>query len=584
MCRARNTVMRLVNMWPFRTTCHQRPGGVSASGTGHAKAVCGPVWAAVPVFCGSRSGGWHRLCILSRSNHAETTQGHPHDCHHRLNRETPEKPMSNTSPTSLTPADVAHLLRIHWKRWIVPAVCVAGLVAVYAVLRPAVWEATQTLIIRNEAANNQLGPGKFGHSDERKAVLETLLELARSRQVLAAGLEKVGPPADDRSVSVQWPSARDIEDLREDVEVSAPNGAEFGRTEVFYLKVKSTDRQRSIALNQAICDGLITRFQEIRDARAASMIVELKETVDVARADLDEATDGVAAIERQTGGDLNELRSLLEGGSNDSSLSRTTAEIRAELRQLQATAETAREMLALLEESQDDTGHLVATPNELLESQPALRALKEGLVAAQLRTAELTGRLNAEHPLAQAAEEAEANVARHLHEELAVAIRGFKAELNLAAQREWTLTERLDDANRRLGELAGLRASYANRLAEMAHRNELLKTAERNLSEARATHASARATSLIDRIDGADTGTNPVGPGRKIILLAGILGGLIIGLGVVFLTVQPVSSAPAVQPLEVSPQVRPSTHLNGRLPHGKLTFKEALDRLASSRA
>ena len=56
--------------------------------------------------------------------------------------------------------------------------------------------------------------------------------------------------------------------------------------------------------------------------------------------------------------------------------------------------------------------------NRLLDSQPALRRLKDGLVDAQLRTAALQGRMSAEHPEVISAKEAETQVAARVHAEL----------------------------------------------------------------------------------------------------------------------------------------------------------------------
>ena len=48
--------------------------------------------------------------------------------------------------------------------------------------------------------------------------------------------------------------------------------------------------------------------------------------------------------------------------------------------------------MALLKQAEADPTALVAAPCRLLDSQPALRRLKDGLVDSQLRTANLQGR------------------------------------------------------------------------------------------------------------------------------------------------------------------------------------------------
>ena len=70
-----------------------------------------------------------------------------------------------------------------------------------------------------------------------------------------------------------------------------------------------------------------------------------------------------------------------------------------------------RQLLTLLKDAEADPTRLMAAPNSLLDSQPALRRLKDGLVDAQLRTATLQGRMSAEHPEVVAAREAEVQVA-----------------------------------------------------------------------------------------------------------------------------------------------------------------------------
>ena len=138
---------------------------------------------------------------------------------------------------SLTgPADLVRLLIAYPLRWLVPAVLVVLAAGGYAVLRPDTWEASQALIIRNEAAGNSDVLGKFHHEDEMKTLLETVLELAKSRSVLAQTLEEVGPPA-NRSSAEAWPSDEEITLFCEAFKIVPPKGAEFGKTEVFYLKV-----------------------------------------------------------------------------------------------------------------------------------------------------------------------------------------------------------------------------------------------------------------------------------------------------------------------------------------------------------
>ena len=489
--------------------------------------------------------------------------------------------MNLAQPIASSPTHVFHLLHIHVKRWLLPAVAIAAVVGVYAVVREATWEASQALMVRNDASNAERSPGKFSYPEEMKTVQETILEVAKSRSVLAAALREIGPPADCKKPAA-WPTERDIFEARKNVTLAPPKGAEFGKTEVFYLNVQAEDRERSVALNEAIFKQLQTHFQELRDAKAQSMVEELTKTVALAKTDLDRATANVESTEKRVGSDLAELRSMQDMAASDSALRRSGEEIRGQLRENVLADKTDRQLLNVLASAQDDSGRLVAMPNRLLESHPSLRRLKEGLIDAQLRTSALLGTMSADHPKVLAAKEAEEEIGRTLHRELDIARRGVEVELRVLADRRTLLEDQLAKTNERLTNLAAVRAGYANEVAETKNRATLLERAEQNLAEARATRASAKAASLISRIDTPDAGIRPVGPSRAAIALYGVLGGLLAGFGIVFLTVPVGAALPAVTiPIASNGHSGNGSARSTVRTNGHLSINRALHKLAN---
>jgi uncharacterized protein involved in exopolysaccharide biosynthesis len=483
----------------------------------------------------------------------------------------------------------------------VPTVVVAVAAGIYAVTFQDTWEASQALIVRNEASNAEKQPGKFTDPEEMKTVQETILEMVKSRGVLEAALRQVGPPANCAKPNA-WPTDLDVAAVRKGVKLVPPKGSEFGKTEVFYLNVRAESRERSIALNEAVLDQLQIQLKSLRDAKARSMIGELLKTVQIARTDLDTATAVLAGTEKQLGSDLAELRSMQDVTSSDSALRRSAEEIRGQLRDRAATEKTDRELLAILQAAESDPGKLIATSNQLLDSQPALRRLKEGLIDAQLRTSTLLGTMSDSHPRVQAARETEEEIGRRLHRELALAIRGVNVELRLNAERSGLLNEQLATTLARLNRVAAARATYANEVAEVKNRAAILERSEQNLAEARASEASAKASSLVSRIDSPDAGIRPLGPPRIVIALSGVLGGLLTGFGLVFLWV-PAGTFGGALPTTaanghaMSPDAGeygsavPSTpdRFTDRPTHrhpihnGRLTLKQALQKLGDGR-
>jgi uncharacterized protein involved in exopolysaccharide biosynthesis len=437
--------------------------------------------------------------------------------------------------TALSLFDAIHLFRTHVRWWAVPAVVCAVLAAVYSLVAPRNWQATQALIIRPEAASvSDQRLGKFSDLSEMKTLQETILELAKSQGVILETLRQVGPPQNYRRPA-QWPTPLDVEEFRDCVDLRPPGGAEFGKTEVFYLSVRDTDRQRAGALAAVLCQQLVERTQEIRDQRAHGMVVELERTVAMAEQDLAARTSQLSAFEAKVGADLAELRNLNAEIGGQGEVSQELQAIEAERRANDRVLRENERLLKLLAAAQDDPQQLLATPNSLLKSQPAVAQLKTALVAAEVHTAGLLGSRSESHPFVVAAREAEDLLRQQLHDEVTVAIRGLKVDAELNADRERVLMAKSNVGRERLSRLAEARAEYAKLVASVENHTRLVEAARKNLADARAQQAGARSASVISRIDGVETSVRPIGPSRKTITAAGGVGGLVLGLGVVFL-------------------------------------------------
>ena len=498
--------------------------------------------------------------------------------------------MTPVSPHSASPRDVFKLLRQYPFRWLVPAVLVAGLALAYARLKPAVWEASQALMVRDEAIGGD-HLGRFHVAEDMKTVQETILELAKSHSVVSTALTIVGPPA-GRTTKAPWPTEPEVVALAGAMKLSPPKGAEFGKTEVFYLQVQNTDRRRAVALASTLCDQLKKRFEDLRDAKARSLVGEIGKTVTLAKSDLDSATVKLTAMDAQAGSDLGELRTLLDTPTGDSPLRHSITEMETELRAARTTVESNQTLLQLLQTAKSDPHALTAAPSRLLESQPSLKRLNDGLVDAELRTSQLLGTMSDAHPLVVAAKAAERAINDQLRDEQESATQAVQVDLDLATKRVMALESQIAAARKRLDHLADIRAEYANAVAEVHLRTDTLKSAESQLAEARASQAAAHTASLLSRIDTPDTGAYPIGPSGSMIAAGGMLGGLILGLGLLFLTVPPLVSSqvstqhlPTVEakrePVKRGAATMASSGAASENGSSQLTFRQALTKLQS---
>lgn len=451
---------------------------------------------------------------------------------------------------------VCPIWRHFWKHpllWIVPTLVLGGLASVYALVREPQWVARQALTVREDYDDHAPWSGQFNEAQQQRHAQETFLELARSPAVVAAALRQVGPPVSNQHPR-QWPTPEDVAAARERLEIVAPNGMEFGTTRVFYLNVSNPRSERAIELTKAICDKSETRFKQLREEQIRGQIKELENTVQLTEEKLAKETARLQELETQAGPDLAELRMLSQSFGGNSNLQTTLTELQQELRQVENLFSANNKLLELLTAAQNDPAQLVATPNRLLESQPALRSLKEGLIEAQLNTSELLGTMSSAHPRVKAAQVAESEIRGHLHRELEVAVRGLRAEQSLYQTRMERLTQKVNGLQQRLRTLATVRASYNNQLAEVQQQADSLANARNELNGARADLAAGDAVALLNRVDAPQTGPYPEGPSRAVIAAGGGVGGFLLGLGIIFLTAPaPVAPAPPVAPVSVLP-------------------------------
>lgn len=449
--------------------------------------------------------------------------------------------MNSANQTGLTPSECIRLLVEHRQRWIVPTVVCAVLATAYALVMTRYWQATQALVVRQEVTSASTGqPGKFADLYEMRTFQETIFELAKSRQVIASTLKAVA--AADSGAEASEPSDHAIESFRERLSMLPPGGAEFGKTEVFYLGVKERSREQAVRLVRELSHQLDLRLRQLRDEQAQSVIAELEKQVELATEAQAAQIEKLGLLEAEVGSDLGELRLLHSASSGQSDLRQQTVNLETESRAYANKVHEAEQLLVALKLAQKDSEALVAMPSSLLASQPTLRRLKDGLVDAQLRAARLSGTRTEEHPQVQAATAAVAQIRSDLHDELQVAIRGVEIEMELSRNRYIDLKNQLHDIDVRLAKLAERRAEYSNRVAAVENSRQVLDQARKQLMEAQAEQVAAHSASLVTVLDQPDGGTHPVGIGRTSVLLAGTVGGLILGLGLTFLTVtQPVS-------------------------------------------
>jgi uncharacterized protein involved in exopolysaccharide biosynthesis len=443
--------------------------------------------------------------------------------------------MSAPVRSIVSPQQVLATLRRYSRLWLIPMVVVALLATAYGILRPEKWKASQALVVRDETGGSATNrAGRFDTIEAMKTAQETIVQMSRNPGVVAAALSAAGPDGGDRATA-DWPGESDVEELQGSITVSPPKGSEFGRNEVIFLSVTAPTKERAIVLAAVVCDQLVKQMQSLRQAKAQSLIDELERSVSLARADLESATNRLKTTESKVGGDIDELRALVETTAGTSNLRAASTNLKDKIRDHELNQKSNVESLKLLSEAQQDHQRLLEAPQRLFDQHPALRRLKDGLVDAQLRTAQLAGRLRPDHPELQSAQLAEQEVRVQLNAEIDGVVKNLDADLKVTGAQIESLRKELATIDQRIEKVAELRAEYANQLADVRQTTETLNKAQKGLADVRASQAAALSASVITRLDQPDAGNAPVGPSFPMIVAGGLGGGLMLGLGLVFL-------------------------------------------------
>ncbi len=406
--------------------------------------------------------------------------------------------------------------------WFVPLFSVMLIAILTAFLGPKYWDATQSFVVREELIGRRVGPGRFDSLDSMKTAQQVIQETARRPAVL----ERVY-----MTVEGQTPSRADIESLRKAISFQAPGGSELGKTEILTVRIESSSPEKAVSLVEALFEETRREIRTQRQRKAASMLTEVAAAVELAQEQLVETTTKMRQMESQAGGDLSELRGLNEAFSGGSDLRRQVSVLDSEIRQTRQNVERANQLIQNLTTTFNDPMELLATPRELLESQPALSKLKDQLIEAQVNQSSVVGVYSVKHPRHIASVKSVNEIRWQIKQELESALSGLRAQKELAEKQLHTLEKDVNEFQSRINKVANMRVDYGQLVSELALRNGELASAEREYAQAASILRAAENVHFMSRLDEAYAGLYPLGPTKKILVLGATLAGLFIGLG-----------------------------------------------------
>ncbi len=456
--------------------------------------------------------------------------------------------MNDFQPASANRASqILAALKQRWKLILLPTLF-CTLVAAYYAFSSKTWQASQSLVVRDDLVGDSFKPGQFVSLDSMKTAQETILHIAREPDVVRKALERLGPPNGKSEGWLDGTAGQEIvEDTRTAIAIVATNGAEFGRTEVIVLQLKSKSAERASNLVTALLDEIDIKLRKLRGDRLRSMQSELENALQLAEDDYHLFTEKLADLEREIGDDLPTLLTMTNDFQSTNDIQISLENIRGAKRRAQAELDLTSKHLDSLRMASNNPEAIVGTPNELLEAQPALKRLKDGLVDAQLQLSNDLGRFEEVHPAVDKSRRAIAETKRQIRAELAAAINGLQSQLEIREKALARLQDEEDYYKNRMANITKNRVRYLTLVSQSKKRNEVLSSTRARFAEIKSLQQAAEKVDLLTRLDKPFVSSKPLGPGKSTILGSGMIGGLLLGLGLVMFFSGP-GSLPIIQP------------------------------------
>jgi polysaccharide biosynthesis transport protein len=412
----------------------------------------------------------------------------------------------------------------------------ALLAVTWAFISPGRWSASQSLVVRDDLLGESFKPGRFNSPESLKSAQETILHIARKPQVIRDALLAAG-------ISPDALDAQTIEDWQQLVSVVAPNGNEFGKTEVFVLGVRGRSLEQATKVVNALTTQTENHLRQYRSRMLESMESELAASLEQASQQYAELAERVGEIERSVGAELPALRAMIESSSMGSDLQHALEQIRSEIRTSTAELERAerqRDLLSLA--ASDEAGDFVSTSSDLIELQPVLKRLVDGLVDARLVLSAAMGRYDEGHPSISNARSSVNQTSAALRSELLATAAGLEMQIAMYGQKLARLSRSEAEYSERLIGLGKLRVEYKSLIDEMTRRSESLTKGRTDLAEIQSLASASNNVSLITRVGDPQLATRADGLSKRALALAGLITGLLGGLGIVLLNPGPLSS------------------------------------------
>lgn len=468
---------------------------------------------------------------------------------------------------------------------IVPTIAGFVLALTYVMLfRSESWTSRQRLLIRDDLLGQPQKPGKFDSLEAMKSRQETILEIARSPEVIVEVLKDLGPVKKGFWSNLSaFPDVKTIESYQGKIRLTAPNGGELGKTETVMLTVKEANPDRSHRFIERLLDEVELATQHVRWSMLQSMEQEIQRSRDGAWDALERSIAQMRTMELALGLDTAVMANMSSVMAGENSLRQEVTQLENEKRVIEAQLESLKTAKQILEMAKSDPHLIVTSSSPFLRDQQKLNQVARSMVDAQKEHADVVSRYQEIHPTVQNAIERLEVMKVHLSQELSGLALTLNSQIRESVAQIDRLNSEIENRTQRLATLSNRRADHLVINAELAKRAEKLNELDNLLDNIRSFRETGEGAPWISRVGAPQTASAPDGLTKRSSVLIGGFLGFMFGLGLVMLFAPPFDDSPyqAVLESNLSNETPVNVALHRRDPNNDLANQDRLTGGAS---
>jgi capsular exopolysaccharide synthesis family protein len=399
------------------------------------------------------------------------------------------------------------------------AVVVSTLVAVATFLQQPVYRATATIEIQPQTKSinpvadfSRLGVPSWSWGAEER-YLNTQMQIIRSRETARATIERLGLEGNPRFAALKDPAAALAGRVHLEMLLD---------TYVLEVRIEDTDPQMAMLLANGIAQTYTDANVEAAIANARRVIDELYEQIEPLRRSIDEQEELRIQLARD--------KAFYVPETQESTLDSRLAQLQQALTEVEIARGEREAISKAIEKIQLEGGSYLTLP--VVAENPLIRELNQEALRLEQQLQELSLSYREGHPRYMAARKARDEMPRKIEEQTEKIIAEIWTQESIDERRENDLREQLRRVREEGIDLSQTSSQIAMLDAEIQEQRriyELITTRIKEIDLNRETLMNN-----VRMLEEAILPTHPVRPRKTLNLGAGILLGLLLGVGAVF--------------------------------------------------